>query len=214
MAFNIWVSSGTRTGATGRACALLLSVCATLVAATPALAAQSIEEQVLKRLAQLERRQSDLEQQLETRDARIRELELKLARGGHVSDSVASAAQTTYDGNPAREQAPIQVTGSREEESYGLFQPAGAGFKLADTPYGDVNFSAWAYIRYLNQTSLDSTYTDSFGRTSVLDLRNDVQVNKVNLYFRGWVFRPEFHYNLELDHQHEPGGACSGRHNR
>src|SRR5262245_40609629 len=79
-------------------------------------------------------------------------------------------------------------------EHFGEFTPGGAGFRLADTPYGTMNFSAWGYVRYLNQKSLDETYTDAFGRTKTLDLRNDVQLNKVNLYFKGWIYDPKFTY--------------------
>ena len=57
-----------------------------------------------------------------------------------------------------------------------------------------MNFSAWGYVRYLNQKSLDETYTDSFGRTKTLDLRNDIQLNKINLYFKGWIYNPKFTY--------------------
>ena len=46
----------------------------------------------------------------------------------------------------------------------------------------------------MNQKSLDETYTDSFGRTKTLDLRNDLQLNKVNLYFKGWIYDPKFSY--------------------
>lgn len=79
-------------------------------------------------------------------------------------------------------------------EYFGEFTPGGAGFRLADTPYGNMNFSAWGYVRYLNQKSLDETYTDSFGRTKTLDLRNDIQINKINLYFKGWIYNPKFTY--------------------
>lgn len=81
-----------------------------------------------------------------------------------------------------------------DEGGFGEFRLGGAGFRLADTDFGTMNFSAWAYARYLNQKSLDETYTDSFGRTKTLDLRNDLQLNKVNLYFKGWVYDPKFSY--------------------
>jgi hypothetical protein len=77
---------------------------------------------------------------------------------------------------------------------FGEFTAGGAGFTLAETPHGNMNFSAWGYVRYLNQKNLDETYTDSFGRTKTLDLRNDLQLNKVNLYFKGWIYNPKFTY--------------------
>ena len=81
-----------------------------------------------------------------------------------------------------------------EGRRIGDFTAGGAGFRVADTNFGTLNFSAWAYARYLNQKSLDETYTDSFGRTKTLDLRNDLQLNKVNLYFKGWIYDPKFSY--------------------
>ena len=68
-----------------------------------------------------------------------------------------------------------------EGRRIGDFTAGGAGFRVADTDYGTLNFSVWAYARYLNQKQLDETYTDSFGRTKTLDLRNDLLLNKVNL---------------------------------
>jgi hypothetical protein len=81
-----------------------------------------------------------------------------------------------------------------EGRRIGDFTAGGAGFRIADTDFGTLNFSVWAYARYLNQKSLDETYTDSFGRTKTLDLRNDLQLNKVNLYFKGWIYDPKFSY--------------------
>jgi len=81
-----------------------------------------------------------------------------------------------------------------EGRRIGDFTAGGAGFRIADTDYGTLNFSVWAYARYLNQKNLDETYTDSFGRTKTLDLRNDLLLNKVNLYFKGWIYDPKFSY--------------------
>jgi len=83
-----------------------------------------------------------------------------------------------------------------EGRRIGDFTAGGAGFRVADTDFGTFNFSIWTYARYLNQESLDETYTDSFGRTKTLDLRNDLQLNKVNLYFKGWIYDPKFSYML------------------
>jgi hypothetical protein len=110
----------------------------------------------------------------------------------HVFLSCAVHAQPTHGRDEARETpAPSEDATS---SGFGEFTPGGAGFRLADTNHGTVNFSAWGYARYLNQRSLDETYTDSFGRTRTLDLRNDLQLNKVNLYFKGWIYDPRFSY--------------------
>jgi hypothetical protein len=68
--------------------------------------------------------------------------------------------------------------------------------KVANTKYGDVNIRIYIYVRYLNQLGLDSSYTNDFGHTSAIDQRQDVQVQKVSIYFSGWFLDPKFRYFL------------------
>ena len=79
-------------------------------------------------------------------------------------------------------------------QGFGTYTP-GRGFKVADTPSGDLNIRLFAYFRYLNQRGLDATYTDSFGKTSTIKQRQDVQINKALVFFQGWVMSPNFRYN-------------------
>lgn len=88
---------------------------------------------------------------------------------------------------------PAANTNSEADEYWGRYEP-GKGFVLARTPMGEVDFSVFTYARYLNQEALDDTYTDSFGRTSTIDIRNDIQFQKVTLNFKGWLFDPKFRY--------------------
>jgi len=60
----------------------------------------------------------------------------------------------------------------------------------------ELSIGLTTYFRYLNQLGLDRFYTDSFGRTKELDLRQDFQWNKVNLSFKGWLFDPDFEYRV------------------
>jgi hypothetical protein len=175
-----------------RLAVLIAAACAAVANA----AAQPTDADVLERLERLERNQANFERELAARDARIRELETQIGALS-ATPSATQSAQPAADALPeARDVAPAVAGVAPATEEHGRFQPGGAGFKLADTRFGDVNFSAWAYTRFLNQTSLDETYTDSFGRTRTLDLRNDLQLNKVNLYFKGWLFDPRFRYLL------------------
>lgn len=80
-------------------------------------------------------------------------------------------------------------------EAWGTYEP-GRGFVLARGKRAEVSVSLIAYARYLNQTGLDPTYTDSFGRKTTLHLRQDIQWNKVNLSFKGWIFDPDFTYRV------------------
>jgi hypothetical protein len=81
----------------------------------------------------------------------------------------------------------------KKAEHFGSYKP-NAGFKLVNTEYGDLNLKIYAYVRYLNQHGLNDTSTDSFGQTSRLDLRQDIQLNKVNIQFLGWILDPKLRY--------------------
>ncbi len=79
-----------------------------------------------------------------------------------------------------------------EEEKFGSYKP-NAGFRLATTDKGVLNFRIYTYLRYLNQKDLDSTYTNTSG-TTLIDQRQDIQVNKVNIQFNGWIMDPRLKY--------------------
>lgn len=102
--------------------------------------------------------------------------------------ATATPAKSGRHSQPADEDAPVA-------SSYGTFEP-GSGFVLARTKFGEVDVRLIAYLRYLNQLGLDKSYTDSFGRTFTLDRRQDIQWNKVNLSFKGWVLDPDFEYRV------------------
>lgn len=163
-------------------------------------AEESALEGVLERLDALEKTQQQQAQALHQRDARIAELEAELAalRAGQVSLPAAAPNPQTglADAPVAAAQATPQAPALAYDEPdyFGQFQPGGKGFRLVNTRYGDVNFSYYAYARYLNQDGLDDTYTDAFGRTSTLDHRNDLQFQKAVLYFKGWVGDPKLRY--------------------
>jgi hypothetical protein len=72
----------------------------------------------------------------------------------------------------------------------------GSGLPVAESEAGSLLMSFYASARYLNQRSLDDEYTDSFGVTSDLDLRQDIQFQKVLIYFRGWALDPKLRYLL------------------
>src|SRR5688572_8837745 len=61
------------------------------------------------------------------------------------------------------------------------------GFVVARGSQGELGITLWTYVRYLNQRALDESYTDSFGRTAELDRRQDIEHQKVNLTFAGWI---------------------------
>jgi hypothetical protein len=87
--------------------------------------------------------------------------------------------------------ADSSANGGTEQD--GAYTP-GSGFKLVSTDQGEVRFRVYSYVRYLNQLGLDATYTDAFGNTTSIDRRQDVQLNKVNIQFIGWLMDPKLRY--------------------
>ena len=176
------------------------------LAVTPILAwAAESGDSIEARLRALEQRQSQLEQQLLERDARIRELEAQVKPAAAAATAVApvAAPATAPASLPGSATAPTAVAATPEEDrfrepeetesSWGRYE-GGKGIVLARSDEAEVAFSAFTYVRYLNQLALDDTYTDAFGRTRDLDLRNDAQLQKVTLNFKGWLFDPDFRY--------------------
>lgn len=70
----------------------------------------------------------------------------------------------------------------------------GSGLKIVETDKGTASLGVFSYVRYLNQKGLDTTYTDAFGKTRIIKRRQDIQLNKVNIKFFGWIMDPKFRY--------------------
>ena len=70
----------------------------------------------------------------------------------------------------------------------------GLGFQVFDGKKGSLSISFFATFRYLNQKGFDSTFTDSFGRSFNVKRRNDMQFQKLMIYFKGWITNPKFRY--------------------
>src|SRR6476659_7014692 len=72
------------------------------------------------------------------------------------------------------------------------------GHRVAKSKFGELNIRPYTYLRYLNQKAIDETYTDGFGKKQTVDTRQDVQLQKVSIYFTGWAFDPKFTYFLYI----------------
>ena len=81
------------------------------------------------------------------------------------------------------------------QKTWGTYTP-NQGFKVVNTEYGDMSISLYTYARYLNQRNLDATYTDAFGNVKNVQQRQDLQLNKVQIKFLGWVLSEKFRYFL------------------
>jgi hypothetical protein len=82
---------------------------------------------------------------------------------------------------------------SAVKDGSGTYAP-NAGFKLVKTDMGEINLKIYSYIRYLNQMGLNESYINHYGTSTALDRRQDIQLNKVNIQFWGWLLDPKFRY--------------------
>ena len=96
--------------------------------------------------------------------------------------------------NAEIQQLPAEQVQAAPPIKWGGFEP-GKGLILMRSDLAEVDVGLVSYLRYLNQGALAPTYTDSFGRQTTLDRRQDFQLAKVQVTFRGWLFDPRFGYN-------------------
>ncbi|HVU30283.1 MAG TPA: hypothetical protein VHE36_07785 [Sphingomicrobium sp.] len=150
------------------------------------------------KMLQLERRA--MQQRMDSFDARIDALESKLGVPHAPATQPAVAAPTPVplpgeaagEAEAAAEPAKNAVDAFlKRSELAGTFK-RDTGWVLVDEPIATEYLGLMTYARYLNQNALDDTYTDSFGRVIPIDKRNEVQLYKVSLQFKGWLFTPKF----------------------
>ena len=92
-----------------------------------------------------------------------------------------------------------------EKKKFGEHIP-NVGFRLVEGEKGEIYLRIFSYVRYLNQKGLDPTYTDFFGTTKSIQIREDVQLNKVFFPFSGWFLTPKFRYYLYVWSQNPAQG--------
>jgi hypothetical protein len=140
--------------------------------------------------AQRQHMEEELQQLLSMRgefDQRIRALDIELHGSSTLPAAGAAAA-------PDIQRIPGEQIAAAPPVKWGGFEP-GKGIILMRSDVAEVDVGMVSYLRYLNQGGLADAYTDSFGRTSVIDKRQDFQLAKVQITFRGWLFNPRFGYN-------------------
>jgi len=189
----------------GYAC---VAIACTALLGLPAQAQVPSPEEMFERLQRLEKRQAAQdeqlkaqEEQLKAKDARIDDLEgeLKQLKGQEAAPApdATPGAAVAADATPipdAQELGEV-VAGEDYETFFGNYSP-GRGFGLVRTDLGEVRFGIYTYVRYLNSTGVDDTYVNGLGQEVKIDKRNDIELNKVKIEFRGWLLDPKFQYVL------------------
>lgn len=127
---------------------------------------------------------------------------LPAARANEIAGAATSVTPTSHasvnaNGSPGSAVNPANpVSGGQDApKTWGAYTP-NLGYKVANTELGDMSISIYTYARYLNQKNLAPTYTNYFGVTSTLQQRQDVQLNKVQIKFLGWILSPKLRYFL------------------
>ncbi len=190
---------------------MLLASCVVVAVAANAFAA-SADRALLERLQKLEDEQARLQKELDAKDARIDALQADLEAAKGKARAWVAEQETAPQGDgmppvplPDKERGALATTDPKKKEPsavgraisgvLGTYEQ-GRGFGLARTEWGEVNFGIYTYLRYLNQKGVDDTYTNGLGQKVQLDQREDLQLNKVKIEFRGWLIDPRFRYVL------------------
>jgi hypothetical protein len=113
---------------------------------------------------------------------------------GAADGETMPAATPTVDLLANAPPANVPGKGSPGPEYWGGFEP-GKGVILMRSNIGEVDLGLVSYLRYLNQHGMDDTYTSYFGQSFDVTPREDFQLAKVQITFRGWLFDPKFGYN-------------------
>lgn len=153
-------------------------------------------DRIARQLQEVQSMKKDLQRQLGDFDARIRALEIELG-ASHPAVEVAAPpiAVTNQLAAAVTNSYPADSKVSAERWNWGGYEP-GKGFVLARGPLGELGFGVLGYLRYLNKRGIDPTYTDAFGRTHDVQQRQDFQLNREQIMFRGWLFDERFDYQF------------------
>jgi hypothetical protein len=146
--------------------------------------------------AQRQRLEQQLQELLDMRgefDRRIRAIEVEL-HGSSAPGPVATPLPVTAVAAPETQAVPTQQAEAPPPAKWGGFEP-GKGVVLMRSDMGEVDLGLVSYLRYLNQHGMDKTYTSTFGQSFDVTPREDFQLAKVQITFRGWLFDPRFGYN-------------------
>src|SRR5262245_24088662 len=80
-------------------------------------------------------------------------------------------------------------------EGWGEFEP-GKGFLVGRSSFGELSISAYALLRYLNQTPAMGTYFDHLGVEHTFDGRNDIYPHRIIVFLTGWRGTPKLIYTI------------------
>ena len=143
-------------------------------------------------LTDRERAMMELIKQLQDR---VTKLEAQASSTAAGPPPLLDVSRDPETGVPREKLPEASASDKNEEGRWGRYTP-NLGFKVVDTEYGDMNISIYTYVRYLNQLGLTGSYTDAFGNEKSVQRRQDVQLQKLQFKFLGWILSPKLRYFL------------------
>lgn len=105
------------------------------------------------------------------------------------------ALQSLYAQIDSTKLKPFRDTTFKEDTNWGSMSPS-QGFVVAKTPKGSLNISGYALFRYVNQVADNPTFQDHLGRTQPIDTRRDLQLHRILVFMKGFLYDPKFTYNI------------------
>lgn len=92
---------------------------------------------------------------------------------------------------------PPHETPAERVEVWGEFAP-GEGFLVGRNEMGELSISAYALVRYVNQSPSEQTFTDHLGNERPVDTRQDFFPHRAMVFLKGWLGNPKLIYNIFL----------------
>jgi hypothetical protein len=163
-------------------------------APAPALAPAELQ-QIRQELQALKAEEAAARAAEAAREQRIEALSKLVEAAGGLAPSPATPSSLPAAAAPdAINRIQVADVEAPPPKKWGGFEP-GKGVVLMRGDDGEVDLGLVSYLRYLNQHGMRSTYTSAFGQAFDVTPREDFQLAKVQITFRGWLFSPRFGYN-------------------
>ena len=179
---------------------LRITVAAVLALAAGLANAQGSTLTIEQRLQKLEAEQSEMRRQLAERDAVIEELKKELQAQQAPPDRTGEAPVAAVP-TVAAPEAPTPVAAPQpftpKVDTWGVYDP-GRGFMVGKSEFGQLDISAYAMARYMNQNDDDGVFTDHLGNVRPVDERQDIFSHRIMVFLKGWMGSEKLIYNITL----------------
>jgi hypothetical protein len=114
---------------------------------------------------------------------------------GSTDSAKTAATQDTLAATRAMEARADTI--DKQASEWGMWDP-GKGFKVASGKSGELNISGYVLFRYLNQLPVTQTYLTHLDAKDTVNTRNDLELQRIMMFFYGWLYDPRLRYTVTL----------------